>query len=170
MKVSLSSTYGRPLIIGVKLEVEASQAAIVSRIFADYAAGDSIKTIAKRFNAERVPPPAPYRGQRHPSWAPSAVSVMLHNERYRGVVVWNRTRKIRDPLTGRRLQRLRPESEWKILQAPHLRIVSEELWQAAHSRLSSVKTAFANGQSSGLCTRAYSAPYLLSGFLKCGKP
>jgi len=93
---------------------------------------------------------------------------MLHNDRYRGVVIWNRARKIRDPRSGKRLQRLRPESDWKVQQAPHLRIVSEELWQAVQARLSSVKTAFANGQSAGLCTRAYSAPYLLSGFLTCG--
>jgi hypothetical protein len=51
------------------------------------------------------------------------------------------------------------------LNAPHLRIVSEELWQGVQARLSSVKTAFANCQSAGLCNRAYSAPYLLSGFL-----
>ena len=54
-------------------------AAIVKRIFADYVAGDSMKTIAKRLNAEGVRPPCPYRGQRHPSWAPSAISVMLHS-------------------------------------------------------------------------------------------
>jgi hypothetical protein len=132
------------------LEIDANQATTVRRIFADYAAGDSIKTIAKRFNAEAVTSPAPYRGQKHPSWAPSAISVMLHNERYRGVVIWNRTRKIRDPQTGRRVQRLRPQSEWKVQEAPHLRIVSEEVWQAVQRRLSSVKTAFANGESSGL--------------------
>jgi DNA invertase Pin-like site-specific DNA recombinase len=161
-------TYGRPLITGVRLDVDESQAATVRRIFTDYAAGDSIKTIAKRFNVEGIASPAPYRGQRHPSWAPSAISVILHNERYCGIVIWNRTRKVRDPRSGRRVQRVRPQSEWKIQQAPHLRIVSEELWRGVQSRLSSVKTAFANGESAGLCTRAYSAPYLLSGFLKCG--
>ena len=93
---------------------------------------------------------------------------MLHNDRYRGIVVWNRTRKLRDPRTGRRVQRLRPQSEWKIQQAPHLRIVGEQVWLAVQSRLSPVKTAFANGEAKGLCTRAYSAPYLLSGFLRCG--
>jgi len=96
-----TDSYGRPLITGVRLEIDDSQATTVRRIFADYAAGDSIKTIAKRFNTEGVISPAPYRGQRHPSWAPSAISVMLHNERYRGIVTWNRTRKVRDPRTGR---------------------------------------------------------------------
>jgi site-specific DNA recombinase len=76
-----TDTYGRPQIVGVKLEIHPEQAAIVRRIFADYAAGDSIKTIAKRLNAEGMTSPAPYRGQSHPPWAPSALSVMLHNER-----------------------------------------------------------------------------------------
>jgi site-specific DNA recombinase len=119
--------YGRPQIVGVQLEVEPEQAAVIKRIFTDYAAGDSIKTIAKRLNAEHVPSPWPYRGQRHPSWAPSALSVMLHNDRYRGVVVWNRTRKVRDPRNGRRVQRKRPKSEWVVSQAPHLQIVSDDL-------------------------------------------
>jgi DNA invertase Pin-like site-specific DNA recombinase len=92
-----TDSYGRPQILGVKLEIHPEQAAVVARIFTDYAAGDSITTIAKKLNAEGVASPAPYRGQRHPSWAPSAISVMLHNERYRGVAIWNRTRKVRDP-------------------------------------------------------------------------
>jgi site-specific DNA recombinase len=163
-----TDTYGRLLITGVRLEIDESQAATVRRIFADYAAGDSIKTIAKRFNAEGVASPAPYRGQRHPSWAPSAISVMLHNDRYRGTVIWNRTRKVRDPRTGRRVQRLRPQSEWKIQEAPHLQIVIDQVWHDVQNRRTSVKTAFANGEAKGLWTRGYSAPYLLSGFLRSG--
>jgi site-specific DNA recombinase len=93
---------------------------------------------------------------------------MLHNERYRGVAVWNRTRKIRDPKTGRRVQSERPKSEWTVLQAPQLQIVSQELWEGVQRRLVSVKTAFTSGTSPGLCSRAYSAPYLLSCFLRCG--
>jgi site-specific DNA recombinase len=161
-----TDSYGRPQIVGVKLDVHPEQAAIVRRIFADYAAGDSIKTIAKKLNAEGVT--SPYRGQSHPSWAPSAVSVMLHNERYCGIAVWNRTRKVRDPRTGRRVQRLRPRTEWTIIEAPHLRIVSEQVWQAAKSRLASVNATFSSGRAAGLCSRSYTARYLFSGFLKCG--
>jgi site-specific DNA recombinase len=160
--------YGRPQIVGVKLAIHQEQAAIVQRIFSDYAAGDSIKTIAKKLNAEGVTSPAPYRGQRHPSWAPSAISVMLHNERYRGTAVWNRTRKILDPKTGRRVQRLRPRTEWTVVETPHLRIISEQLWQAAKSRLASVNASFSSGRAAGLCSRSYTARYLFSGFMKCG--
>jgi DNA invertase Pin-like site-specific DNA recombinase len=163
-----TDTYGRPQIVGVKLEVHPEQAAIVRRIFADYAAGDSITTIAKRLNAEGVPSPAPYRGQRHPSWAPSAISVMLHNDRYSGTMVWNRTRKVRDPGTGRRIQRLRPRGDWTVVESPHLRIVPDEIWRAVVKRLASVNATFSSGQAVGLCSRSYTARYLFSGFLKCG--
>ena len=83
-------------------------------------------------------------------------------------MVWNRTRKVRDPRTGRRVQRERPKSEWVTLQAPHLQIVSAELWGAVERRLAMVKASFAAGTSPGLCCRSLSAQYLLSGFLKCG--
>ena len=163
-----TDNYGRPQIVGVKLVVHPEQAAIVRRIFADYAAGDSVKTIAKKLNAEGVTSPAPNRGQSHPSWAPSAISVMLHNERYRGIAVWNRTRKVRDPRTGRRVQRLRQRTEWTVVDAPHLRIVSDEIWQAVKNRLASVNAAFSSGVGAGLCSRSHTARYLFSGFLKCG--
>ena len=163
-----TDSYGRPQILGVKLEVHPEQAAIVRRIFADYAAGDSLKTIAKRLNAEGIATPAPYRGQSHPSWAPSAISVMLHNDRYCGTVVWNRTQKVRDPGTGRRVQRVRPRTEWTVVDAPHLRIVSDEVWSAVKNRLTAVVGEFSNGEGKGLCSRSYSAQYLFSGFLKCG--
>jgi site-specific DNA recombinase len=160
--------YGRPKVIGVRLEIEPTQATTVLRIFAEYAAGCSLKTIAKRLNSEAVASPAPYRGQRHPSWSPSALWVILRNERYRGVVIWNRTRKVRDPQTGRRINRRRPRSGWKVFEAPHLRIVPEDLWKQVQHRLSSIRTNFRPALGPGLCARSYSSAYLFSGFLKCG--
>jgi site-specific DNA recombinase len=93
---------------------------------------------------------------------------MLHNERYRGVTIWNRTKKIRDPQTGRRIQRLRPRSEWTVVESPHLRIISDETWQQVHARLATVNAVFSNGHAPGLSCRSYGAKYLFSGFLKCG--
>ena len=161
-------SYGRPQIVGVKLQLHPEQAEVVSRIFMNYAAGDSITTIAKRLNAEGITSPVPYRGQSHASWAPSAIWVMLHNDRYRGVAIWNRTRKIRDPKSGRRVQRLRPRAEWTIVEAPQLRIISDQIWQRVQDRLATVNEAFSKGRAVGLSCRSYTAKYLFSGFLKCG--
>ena len=94
--------------------------------------------------------------------------MILRNERYRGVMIWNRTRKVRDPRTGRRVNRRRPQSEWKVFQAPQLRIIPEELWKQVQDRLSSIRTNFRAASGPSLCGRSYSSAYLFSGFLKCG--
>ncbi len=54
------------------------------------------------------------------------------------------------------------------MDAPHLRIVSDEIWQAVKNRLASVNAAFSSGVGAGLCSRSRTARYLFSGFLKCG--
>ena len=46
-----------------------------------------------------------------------------------GPAIWNRTRKVRDPRTGRQLNRDRPREEWKIRGAPELWIIPEDLRQ-----------------------------------------
>ncbi len=160
--------HGRNKIIGIKLQVNPIQAEIVRRIFEEYVAGRSLSTIAKGLNADRVASPMPYRGQLHPSWSPACIYVILHNERYRGRVIWNRTRKVRDPRTGRRINRKRPREEWKIQDVPGLRIVSEDLWLKVEGRFRTVRSNFINGARRGLCRRSFCAPYLLSGFLRCG--
>ena len=50
---------------------------------------------------------------------------MICNEIYRGVIIWNRVGKIRNPQTGRKVPRVNPRSEWHRTEAPHLRIVPE---------------------------------------------
>src|SRR5215469_198549 len=160
--------YGRPKIIGTHLEIEPEQAKTVLRIFREYASGLSLRAIAKGLNTDGVTSPMPYRGQRHPSWSPACLSVMLRNERYRGLVVWNRSRKIRDPKTGKRIHRERLRSDWKIREAEELRIVPEDVWKAAQRRSAVVQNNFRKGLPKGLCSRSFSSRYFLSGFLKCG--
>jgi site-specific DNA recombinase len=79
------------------------QAAIVRRIFNDYATGISPRAIAKRLNAEKVLAPA---GK---GWGPSKIhgnrqrgTGILNNELYIGRLVWNRQRYIKDLETGKR--------------------------------------------------------------------
>ena len=54
------------------------------------------------------------------------------------------------------------------MDAPHLRIVSDEIWQEVKNRLESVNDTFSSRVGAGLCARSYTARYLFSGFLKCG--
>lgn len=93
---------GKPIVVK-------EEAAIVARIFEDYAKGVSPKAICKRLNAEHVKPP---RGD---LWSPSALhgfasrgTGMLRNPIYVGLIKWNKVRMVKDPNTGKRVSRPRP--------------------------------------------------------------
>ena len=83
----------------------------------------------------------PAKNRLHRAWSRYTVWEMLRNERYRGVLVWNRTKKVRNPETGRKISKSRPESERVRVEVPELRIVPEELWQAVHDMIAHVKDA-----------------------------
>jgi site-specific DNA recombinase len=169
---ALTDSYGRPVIDGVRLEVDEAQAAIVRRIFTLYATGNSLKRIAKFLNCEGVVSPQPQRGRISRSWSPSSIRVILHNDRYRGVVIWGKTRKVRSPKSGRRLKRSRPETEWVKIESPEQRIVSDDLWQRVQARIEQVKQLYGIDdpqRKAGLLRgRAVTSQYLFSGLLRCG--
>ena len=73
-------------------EVDPAEAAVVRQVFELRASGLGQKAIAKRLNAEGAPAPRAQQG-RPQAWCPSSVRAVLFRERYRGVLVWNRTRK-----------------------------------------------------------------------------
>lgn len=154
---------------GVHLEIEPAEAGVVQRVFQMYADCYSLKQIAKRLNAKGVPSPQPQLSRIQRSWAPTAIRQILLNERYVGHPVWNKKRKVRNPATGRRVHRPRPESEWIRTEAPELRIVSDELWQDVRNRFELVRSQFGNKSRAGLFTRwsAIGSPYLFSGILRC---
>jgi hypothetical protein len=69
---------------------------------------------------------------------------------------------IKDPVTGKRLSRQNPESEWVRKSMPELRVVDQALWDAVRQRqvaLSHAKPAL---------WRTNCPQYLLSDLLKCG--
>jgi site-specific DNA recombinase len=161
--------YGRPMITGAQLRVDPEQAKIVRKIFTLYAEGLSIKTTTKRLNAEGVESPRPRAGREH-SWAPSSVKSILENQRYIGLVTYGRTKKVRNPQTGKRIYRHKPESEWIRVASPDQRIVSDKLWNLVRARLAFVNSTYGShgGKGGLLRSRAASSPYIFSGLLKCG--
>jgi site-specific DNA recombinase len=160
-------SYGRPAIEGVRLQVDPNQARTIRRIFERYAGGHSMKRIAIDLNRDGILSPQPREG-RPRSWAQSSVRHILLNERYRGVVLWGKTKKIRSPETGRLLYRRKPESEWRRREIPEQRIVSDELWARTHERWELVKQLYGvhPGKRRG---RAASSPYIFSGLLYCSE-
>jgi len=51
-----------------------------------------------------------------------------------GRLTWNRLAYIKDPETGRRRSRKRVDAEQVVTEVPALRIVGQELWNAAKAR------------------------------------
>ena len=143
------------------LEIVPEQAEIVRRIFREYVAGDTPRSIAARLNAEGVPAP------RKLYWRASTVNGhtqrktgILQNELYCGRLIWNRAYRVRDPDTGQRVWRYNPETEWQRSEAPHLRIVDEATFESAQRIRKQRTKAGKRGQ--------LRPKRLLSGLLRCG--
>jgi site-specific DNA recombinase len=139
--------------------IDEVEAAIVRRIFQEFADGHAMRWIVHRLNSEGVP------SARGGTWAVSALvgtTGMLGNELYIGRVLWNRRQWLKDPDTGKRRSVERPRSEWQERLAPALRIVSDELWRAAQDRGRS-------GPARGTRTGKGASPRTLfgAGMLRC---
>ena len=153
---------------GAKLEIHEAEAMVVRRMFELYSSGRSLKRIAHLLNAEGVASPQPQKGRVSQSWCVSSVRHILRNRRYQGQIIWNTKRKIRVPGTGKRVYRKRPESEWIVSAAPHLRIVSDEVVRTVARRFETTQRLWGVGNT-GLARGQQKQVYLFSGLLRCGE-
>ena len=139
-------------------------AATVERAFRLYADGMGDRAIRDLFNKEKV------RAPRHPRpWSETTIRDMLQNETYRGVIVWNKTRAAMR--RGRAVTISRPESEWERIDAPWLRIVSDDLWERANARRLRRREIYRRtplGRLAGRTSEEDRKGLLLSGLLRCG--
>ena len=149
--------------------INEGEAAIVRRIFEEFAKGRSPRAIAQSLNKEGIVGP----GGR--SWGPSTIygnwrrgTGVLNNELYVGRLVWNRQQFIKDPDTGRRQARLNSEAKWIVEEVPHLRIVDNHLWEAVKERQRGSRRRVMTEDKGIRSERARRPNYLLSGLLKCG--
>lgn len=149
--------------------INEAEAAIVRRIFVDYLAGQSSRTIAMTLNKEGVP------GPQGSEWGPTTIHGnpkrgvgILNNELYVGKLVWNRLRYIKDPDTGKRVSRLNPESEWVIPDVPELRIVDQEVWDAAKARQKSLAYEPPTEPGENTLNERRRLKHLFTGLVKCG--
>jgi site-specific DNA recombinase len=121
---------GRPRPEGYTMEIEPKEAAVVLRIFTSYAEGMPLTKIVKTLNGENVP--GAIRSAK--GWSPATISRILHNEKYAGRWIWNRTENRRDPKTGRRRRFEKPESEWIVREDEQLRIGPAPLAETVRQR------------------------------------
>ncbi|MCP4735692.1 MAG: recombinase family protein [Bosea sp.] len=156
--------------------IDAHEAEVVRRIFRAFSAGFAPRSIARTLNEDGIPGPG---GE---PWGDTTIrghvkrgTGIINNELYIGRLVWNRLRYIKDPATGKRVSRLNPTSEWIVNDVPDLRIVEDELWQAARARQSEIADKFAKvtegvreHHRQNRLNGARRPKSLLSGLITCG--
>lgn len=154
--------------------IDPAQALIINRIFREFAAGKSPMAIARDLNQDKICGPSgrPWRDTTIRG-KPELGTGIINNELYAGVLAWNHKRYIKDPHTGKQVTRINPEAEWIRAEVPALRIVSDDLWQAAKRQQHVLAAQYAAtrkaAQARSMHAHALRRPaYLLSGLLECG--
>lgn len=155
---------------GARRRICEEEARWVRWIFEQYVAGLSPRAIVAELNSRGVPSP---RGGKWAATAiyPDAKGVgMLGNAIYTGRQVWNKTKWVKDPASGRRRRTLRPRSEWVITEHEDLKIIDGATWAAAEARTRAIRAKTAQQRQSGsAATGGGGGPkYLFSGLLRCG--
>ena len=169
-KIPGSKSYGYEMVRNLRDDgkvttgervIHEPEAEIVRRIFREYAGGLAPRKIAARLNEEGIPSP------RGGLWNASTINGsrqrrngILNNELYRGHIIYNRQRFVKDPETGKRVSRPNPESEWVTTEVPELRIIEEATWEAVQ--------AIKDRYSSLRGNRRQTKKRLLSGLVRCG--
>ena len=156
---------------GKRRVVNPEQAKWVRWMFERYVAGDSPRTIAAELN--RLGVPSPRKGSK---WSPNAIYPdakgvgILGNPIYVGKPIWNRTKWVKDPSTGRRRRRARPADEWIAIASPALQIVTDELWSATEERIREVRTRTSEQrrENGSKISGGRGPRYLFSGLMRCG--
>ena len=149
--------------------INETEAAVVRRIFREYIAGKSSRTLAWELNQEGI------SGPQGAAWGPSTIHGnpkrgvgILNNELYVGRLVWNRLRYVKDPDTGKRVSRLNPESEWVVQEVPALRIVDQETWDKVKARQHTLAYVPPAPGENTLNERRR-PKHLFTGLVKCGR-
>jgi hypothetical protein len=152
----------------VERAINPAEARTVLRVFNMAADGKGFKRIAKQLNHEGLPSPRPRRDGRSRSWTASSIRALLLNPLYRGLIVWGRTKK-RDAWGLKKYQG-QPETDWGKVQADHLRIISDDLWNAVQKRIALKRSTYSRNSGGGQGGRpagGVESPYLLTGFAQC---
>jgi site-specific DNA recombinase len=142
--------------------IHEEEAAILLRVFTEYADLSPPRAITSALNDEGVP----FREGRR--WRPQLLIEprgLLFTKLYIGQVHWNRTRMEAHPVTRRKVARPGNPDDLIVREKPELRIIPQDLWDRAHA----VRKARAQERKILTGPRPYSAraTTLLSGLLHC---
>ena len=153
-------------------EIDPAQAKIVNRIFDEYVSGRSPREIAQGLTRDGIPAPrgASWNYQNFISGRCGRPGGLLSNPIYVGTLVWNTTKQIINPDTGKKVKRATPPQEHITTSVPHLRIIDQSLWDAAQSlREGRARSWFGpTGKIERKRPFLTRSKHLLTGLLRCG--
>jgi DNA invertase Pin-like site-specific DNA recombinase len=150
----------------VEQRINGTEATVVRRIFALTAEGYGVTRIAKVLNGEGAPSPRAQQGRPN-GWCASSVREVLRRSRYRGIVEWGKTKK-RDKW-GQKKRQHQPLAARIAVQANHLRIVSDDEWNAAHAQMEANFRRYSKATGRRGRPPGSGAKYLLAGLLRCAE-
>jgi DNA invertase Pin-like site-specific DNA recombinase len=156
--------HGYPVLAGKRVEIVPEEARTIVQLFELYAGGLGAGRLVARLNRDGI------RGPRGARWKAGAVKRVLANEKYRGLLIWNQKTFDRRPGTRQLVARALPRDQWRTLDRPELRIVSEELWARVQARRGAVRGSLPVATNRTLMRgrpAALYSPHLLSGFMHC---
>lgn len=180
-KIPGSYAYGYRLKPGAPGErlIDKNEAQIVLRIFKEYVAGRSTRHIAADLTREGVPSPGATRHKDkagRTTWNHQCITGGRHgrgilgNELYIGEIHWNVRSTVLNPETQKKQKRRNPEERHLVVKSPHLRIIPQDIWDAAQ-RLRKERAVRMFGPS-GKPRRRPVIPrnneHPLAGVLRCG--
>lgn len=135
-----------------RLYIYEPESAVVRKIYALYAEGISLRSIAQLLQGAAEPTPS-NRINAAKFWIPETIRGILGNEIYTGMDYYGKTRIV----NKKRIRQ--PHDLWIPIPVPELQIIPRELYDAAQLRLE---------RNRELSKRNRKYDYLLSGFMRCG--
>jgi len=163
--------YGNLEPDGYILKIYEQEAEVVLRIFKmfgelHYSAIKIINILNNELKEKGVPLP-----QKGSYWSVSTVlgskknhKGILNNSIYIGKYSWNKTMSKQNPTSGKKKIIARDENEWKVIDMPKLRIVSDESWEKVKKRQKEINRVSGGKYTKG---KALYSENLLVGLAKC---
>jgi DNA invertase Pin-like site-specific DNA recombinase/uncharacterized protein (UPF0333 family) len=165
--------YGNLEADGYRLKIDPLEADTVTRIFRLFGEERySAKRIAHLFNKELKE-----KGEPKPSkggwWSVSSIlgskkmgTGILNNELYVGRYYWNRTKSAMHPMTGKKKKTMNEKDQWVLVLAPHLRIITDEIWTKAKERQRTITELSCGRYTKGKAVYSYN---LFTGLISCNE-
>lgn len=153
-------------------EIHPEQAEIVRRFFTEYAEGKSPRDIALDLTRDGIATP----GGKSPDWHSHVFTHgrgsggMIANQLYIGQLIWSAYRTVKNPDTGKPVRRKNAPENVVTTPVPHLRIISDELFNRANElrRQRAVNVFGPKGSRPPIASKTKDDCFI-SGILFCGE-